>query len=173
MEYKLCKRGHVRSPDNIEKGSNGCKQCRRDKYKEQHKNDIRKSLKKEYCKNGHLRSPENLVNRACKLCRETWIIDHRKKYNQLPEVKKRQKERQSSEHYKNVRKKYFLKYNALEKNSTRRKKYYEYSKSNLLNWYVAHRLQVSVKIVSENILDIKRSTILLQRGIKKWQSNQL
>lgn len=86
MNYKLCVRGHVRSPENVNTRG-ACKECvkilngrwnglKSEKRAEERKKNPSVTI----CKRGHLRTPENLYkNGTCKQCMSERKIDSEKK----------------------------------------------------------------------------------------------
>jgi len=153
--YKLCKRGHVRSPENVNM-SGACKACKvihARQYQQVNKEKIREQ-KKEYTQ----------INKER-------IREHDKEYYQ----NNKGRFRDNSKAYRELNK---------ERISTNFKVYRKNNKEQLrekskgarnicADWYIASKLGIPVSQVPEDYLEIKRLTIQIQRSLKKWKETKM
>lgn len=98
------------------------------------------------CKRGHVRSPDNLGSRGkCKTCNR----ERQQAYQQSEKGRARQKAYKQSEKGRASQRKYASRYAA-----------------NLSDGYVAHVLRIPSALAMPDLVEIKRLSIQLHRGLK-------
>jgi hypothetical protein len=191
---KTCCRGHPvgYALENIGKDG-GCKTCSMARSAIHRLN--KSSLKYRYvdwgtglvhithCQKGHPRKPDNLITRGCRECsrqrqREKWKTDpmpvekrreHYRLYRERnPELKK-QKDKRDYEKHKKERLKQQKMYNSLNQES--RRKYYKekgrLDREALVPFYVAARLKMPVKDLTQELYELAKTKTLLIRALRR------
>jgi hypothetical protein len=147
-KVKLCKRGHVRSPENLYKGG-GCKACTKD-YQRTEKN-------KEYQKN-YKKTPDSREKQKARE-RERYAI-----YRKLNPLVPTERKGRDPARLKLKAARHYLRYkDAIKlKTSTQAKAY----RDQLSDIYIRSKLHIKKKEAVTDMIEIKRLTIQLQRSIK-------